>query len=121
MTGWTASRSTGMDGLFAPSSITRHRWRSSSWGVRMVLVKRSRLLVLAAATCWIGWTATAHADWAACQRKPTRACLLEEALRGDGAPLAGKDRLDVLIFAGAVIHPEYLTAADIDEALRLAK
>ncbi len=87
----------------------------------MVIVKRSRLLVLAAATCWIGWAAMAHADWAACQRKPTRVCLLEEALRGGGAPLAGKDRLDVLMFAGAIVHPEYATAADIDEAVRPAK
>jgi len=87
----------------------------------MVIVKRSRLLILAAATCWIGWAATADADWAACQRQPTRACLLEEALRGDGAPLAGKDRLDVLILAGAIVHPEYATAADIDEAVRQAK
>ena len=68
-----------------------------------------------------GWASTAHADWRACQRQPTRACLLEEALRGDGAPLAGKDRLDVLILAGAIIHTEYATAADIDEAVRQAK
>jgi hypothetical protein len=91
----------------------------------MAIVKQSRLLLLAAATCWIGWAATADdavsADWAACQRKPTRACLLEEALSRDGAPLAGKDRLDVLVFAGAIIHPEYATAADIAEAVRLAK
>jgi tetratricopeptide (TPR) repeat protein len=65
--------------------------------------------------------ATAHADWAACQRKPTRACLLEEALRGDAGPLAGKARLDVLILAGAGAHPEYATAADIDEAVRQIK
>jgi hypothetical protein len=77
-------------------------------------------LVVAAATCWIGWVSSAHADWAACQRKPTRACLLEEALHGDGGPLAGKDRLDVLIQGGAIAHPEYATAADVDEAMRLA-
>src|SRR5262245_21514111 len=87
----------------------------------MPIVKQSRLLVLAAATCWIGCASTADGDWAACQRKPTRACLLEEALSRDGAPLAGKDRLDVLMLGGAILHPEYATAADIDEAVRLAK
>jgi hypothetical protein len=80
-----------------------------------------RLAVLAAVFCLAGWGTTAHADWAACQRKPTRACLLEEALRGDGAPLAGKDRLDVLILADAAGHPEYATAADIDEAVQQGK
>jgi pentatricopeptide repeat protein len=86
----------------------------------MVIGRHIGLLVVAAATCWIGWVSSAHADWAACQRKPTRACLLEEALRGEGGPLVGKDRLDVLIQGGAIAHPEYVTAADIDEAVRLA-
>jgi hypothetical protein len=45
---------------------------------------------------------------------------LEEALRGDVAPLAGKDRLDVLIGAGAANHLEYASAADIAEAQRQA-
>jgi hypothetical protein len=64
------------------------------------------------------WSSTADADWAACQGKPTRACLLEEALRGDNGPLAAKDRLDVLVLTDFRNHPEYLTAADIDEAER---
>ena len=63
----------------------------------------------------------ADADWAACQSKPTRSCVIEEALRGDSGPLTGKDRLDVLIEAGAPNHLEYATAADIKEAQRLAK
>jgi tetratricopeptide (TPR) repeat protein len=63
----------------------------------------------------------ADPDWAACQSKPTRGCLVEEAMRGDSGPLMGKDRLDVLIEAGASNHLEYATAADIKEAQRLAK
>ncbi len=87
----------------------------------MVFVDRRRLLVLAAATCWIGWAPAVHADWAACQNKPTRGCLLEEAFRGDSGPLAGKDRLDVLMQGGALIHPEYVTADDAAEAQRAAQ
>jgi tetratricopeptide (TPR) repeat protein len=64
------------------------------------------------------WISPARADWAACQRKPTRACLLEEALRGDNGPLAGKERLDVLVLTDYRNHPEYLTAADVEEAKR---
>ena len=26
------------------------------------------------------WSSAAHADWAACQRKPTRACVLERLI-----------------------------------------
>jgi tetratricopeptide (TPR) repeat protein len=42
-------------------------------------------------------------------------------MRGDAGPLTGKDRLDVLLLAGAWKHIEYATKADIDEAARLAK
>ncbi len=82
---------------------------------------RSRLLAAAAIGCWTAWGSTAHADWVSCQNKPTRDCLLEEAFRGDGAPLTGKDRLDVMIQGGAIIHPEYAAALDIAEAQRLAQ
>jgi tetratricopeptide (TPR) repeat protein len=64
------------------------------------------------------WSSAAHADWAACQHKPTRACLLDEAWRSDNGPLTGKDRLDVLIVTDYRNHPEYLTTADINEAKR---
>jgi len=87
----------------------------------MTTVTCRRMAMLAAVFCLAGWGTTAQSDWAACQRKPTRACLLEEALRGNGAPLAGKNRLDVLVLAGAPDHLEYATAADIDEAVRQAK
>ncbi len=87
----------------------------------MVIVKRGGLLALAAATCWIGWGSTVQADWVGCQKKPTRGCLLEEAFRGDSGPLTGKDRLDVMLQGGALAHPEYLAAADIAEAQRLAQ
>jgi tetratricopeptide (TPR) repeat protein len=83
------------------------------------VVTVNRGLVAAAILCVLtGWSSTADADWAACQGKPTRACLLEEAWRGDNGPLAGKDRLDVLILTDFRNHPEYLTAADIEEAKR---
>ena len=87
----------------------------------MIAVKCRRLALLAVVFCCADWGSTAHADWIACESKPTRSCLLEEALRGDGAPLAGKDRLDVLIQADAINHIEYATAADIEEAQRQAK
>jgi hypothetical protein len=77
--------------------------------------------LLCVVLCLIGWGSTAHADWSACQRKPTRACLLEEALRGEGGPLTGKDRLDVVMRAGGTNHAEYASAADLDEAQRQAK
>ena len=86
----------------------------------MLMVKRS-LFVIAVVACWTGWGPAAHADWATCQAKPTRACLFEEALRGDSGPLAGKDRLDVLVQGGALSHPEIVTAADLAEAQRLAQ
>jgi hypothetical protein len=76
------------------------------------------MLVAATIGCWVAWGSTAEADWASCQSKPTRTCLLDEALRGDHGPLAGKDRLDVIILTDYRNHPEYLTAADIDEAKR---
>jgi tetratricopeptide (TPR) repeat protein len=67
-------------------------------------------------------SSTAYADWAACRNKPTRSCVIEEALGGDSGPLTGKDRLDVLIEASDAANPlEYATAADIKEAQRLAK
>ncbi|MBR0707131.1 MULTISPECIES: hypothetical protein [Bradyrhizobium] len=72
----------------------------------------------AAIVGWITWGSTARADWASCQSKPTRTCLLEEALRGDQGPLVGKERLDVLALTNYRSHPQYLTAADIDEAKR---
>ena len=75
----------------------------------MLKVKRS-LSVIAAVACWTGWAPAAHADWATCQAKPTRACLMEEALRGDSGPLTGKDRLDVLVQGGALSHSEVITA-----------
>jgi hypothetical protein len=71
----------------------------------MLRVKRS-LFVVAAITCWIGW-GSAHADWATCQNKPTRACLLEEAFRGDSGPLTGKERLDVLVQGGREPRPTW--------------
>jgi hypothetical protein len=87
----------------------------------VIAINCRRLAVLAVVLCWAGCGSMAHAGWAACQSKPTRSCLLEEALRGDGAQLAGKDRLDVLIQADAFNHVEYATAADIEEARRQAK
>ena len=63
----------------------------------MIQLSARRLSVLSAVFCLAGSVSMAHADWAACQSKPTCACLLEEALRGDGGTqLAGKNRLDVL-------------------------
>jgi hypothetical protein len=83
------------------------------------VVTVNRGLVAAAILCFLtAWSSTADADWAACQGKPARACLLEEALRGDNGPLAGKDRLDFLVLTDFRNHPEYLTAADVDEAER---
>jgi hypothetical protein len=93
------------------------RLRVHGWG-RIVSINRSRLLVVATIGCWVAWGSTAAADWASCQSKPTRTCLLDEALRGDHGPLASKDRLDVIILTDYRNHPEYLTAADIDEAKR---
>lgn len=81
-------------------------------------VNRSRVLVVAVIGCWVAWGSTAAADWVGCQAKPTRECLLDEALRGDHGPLMGKDRLDFIIQTDYRNHPEYLTAADIDEAKR---
>ena len=86
----------------------------------MLKVKRC-LFVIAAAACWTCSGPAAHADWATCQAKPTRACLFEEALRGDSGPLTGKDRLDVLVQGGALSHPEIVTTADAAEAQRLAQ
>jgi hypothetical protein len=87
----------------------------------MPIVERCRLLVAASAIGLIGWGSTAQADWTSCQSKPNRDCLLEEAFRGDNGPLAGKDRLDVLVQGGVLAHPEYATAADVAEAQRLAQ
>src|ERR1700742_2605300 len=87
----------------------------------MLMVERRRLLVVAAATCWIGWGPAAHADWATCQAKPARACLLEEALRGDNGPLTGKGRLDVLVQGGALSHPDVITSVDTAEAQKLTQ
>jgi tetratricopeptide (TPR) repeat protein len=103
-------------------SLRRHTHapKNGHGGINVITVKCRRLAVLAVVFCCAGWESTAHADWVACQNNPTRSCLLEEALRGDGAPLAGKDRLDVLIGAGATNHLEYATAADIAEAQRQA-
>ncbi len=86
----------------------------------MPKVKRS-LFAIAAVTFWIGGGLAAKADWATCQAKPTRACLLEEALRGDSGPLTGKERLDVLIQGGALSHSDVITAADTAEAQRLVQ
>jgi hypothetical protein len=87
----------------------------------VIAVGCQRSAVLAAVLCLTLWASTAQADWKACQSKPTRGCVLEEALRGDSGPLAGKDRLDVLMQAGVFNHIEYAGAADIDEAARQAK
>jgi hypothetical protein len=87
----------------------------------VIAVDRQRSAVLCVVSCLVLWASTAQADWKACQSKPTRGCVLEEALRGEGGPLAGKDRLDVVVRAGAYRHVEYAGAADIDEALRQAK
>ena len=86
----------------------------------MLKVNRS-LFAIAVVACWTSWGPVAHADWATCQAKPTRACLMEEALRGDSGPLTGKDRLDVLVQGGALAHSEVITAADVTEAQRLAQ
>ena len=83
-------------------------------------VNRSSLLFVAATGCWMAWGSTASADWASCQAAPTRNCLLDEALRGDKGRLAGKDRIDFLVQTNYRNHPEYLTAADIDEAKQQA-
>jgi hypothetical protein len=90
-------------------------------GNEMPIVERCRLLVAASAIGLIACGSTAQADWASCESKPTRDCVLEEALRGDSGPLAGKDRLDVVIQGGALAHPDYATADDVAEAQRLAQ
>jgi hypothetical protein len=87
----------------------------------MIMVDRACVVVLTAALCWAAPGGTARADWADCQTRPTRSCILEEALRGDRGPLEGRERLDVLLQAGVLNHLEYATAADIKEAQRLAK
>ena len=87
----------------------------------MIAVSCRRMAVFSAVVCLAGLGSSAHADWTACQSKPSRACLLQEALGSGGAPLAGKDRLDVLIQGNATSQPGFVTAADIDEALRQAK
>jgi tetratricopeptide (TPR) repeat protein len=74
--------------------------------------------VAAAIVGWISWGSAARADWASCRSKPTRTCLLDEALRDDQGQLTGKARLDVLALTSYRSHPEYLTTADIDEAKR---
>ena len=75
------------------------------------------LAFVAAVGGWIAWGSAARADWASCQSKPTRSCLLDEALRDDhGQQLAGKERLDVIALTGYRNHPEYLAPADIEEA-----
>jgi hypothetical protein len=84
-------------------------------------VNCGRLTALAVVLCWATCgSPIAYADWAACQSRPTRSCLIEEALRGESGPLTGKDRLDVLLDAGVLDHIEEATAADIKEAQRLA-
>jgi hypothetical protein len=88
---------------------------------KMGAVDRGCAVVLTAVFCWAAPGSLARADWAACQSKPTRSCILEEALRGEGGPLGGKERLDVLLQADVLNHLEYATAADIKEAQRLAK
>ncbi|MCK1392660.1 hypothetical protein [Bradyrhizobium sp. 1] len=70
----------------------------------------------AAVVGWVGWGSTARADWASCQSKPTRSCLLDEALRSGDGQLTGKERLDVMVLTGYRNHPEYLAPADIEEA-----
>jgi Flp pilus assembly protein TadD len=87
----------------------------------MGVVDRGCALVLMAVFWWAAPESPARADWAACQSKPTRSCILEEALRGESGPLEGKERLDVLLQANVLNHLEYATAADIKEAQRLAK
>jgi tetratricopeptide (TPR) repeat protein len=74
------------------------------------------LATAAAIVGWISWGSTASADWASCRSKPTRTCLLDEALGGDHGQFVGKERLDVLALTSYRSHPEYLTTADIDEA-----
>ena len=86
----------------------------------MAIVNCRLLSALAIMLCWAASGSPVYADWAACQAKPTRGCLMEEALRGESGPLTGKERLDVLILASAAEHLEYTTAADIKEAQRLA-
>jgi Flp pilus assembly protein TadD len=83
----------------------------------VITVNRVALALLAVLLGYVASGSIARAD---CQAKPTRACVLQEALGGEGAPLSGKDRLDVLIQADALNHAEYLSPADIDEARRLA-
>jgi tetratricopeptide (TPR) repeat protein len=87
----------------------------------MGAVDRGCAVFFTAIICWAALGSLARADWATCQNKPTRSCLLEEALRGESGPLAGKERLDVLLQANVLNHLEYATAADIKEAQRLAK
>ena len=86
----------------------------------MAIVNCRLLSALAIMLCWAASGSPVYADWAACQAKPTRGCLMEEALGGESGPLTGKERLDVLILASAAEHLEYTTAADIQEAQRLA-
>jgi hypothetical protein len=87
----------------------------------MVAVDRGWVVVLTAVFCWAALGSMARADWTACQSKPTRSCILEEALGGENGPLAGKERLDVLLQANVLNHLEFATTADIKEAQRLAK
>jgi tetratricopeptide (TPR) repeat protein len=88
---------------------------------KMGALDRGCAVVLTAVFCWAALGSLARADWAACQSKPTRSCILEEALRGESGPLGGKERLDVLLQANVLNHLEYATTADIKEAQRLAK
>src|SRR5215510_5989455 len=81
---------------------------------------RGCAVVLTAVVWWAAPVSLARADWTACQSKPTRTCILEEALSGESGQLGGKERLDVLLQAN-VNHLDYATAADIKEAQRLAK
>lgn len=86
----------------------------------MAIISCSRLSAFAIMVCWAVSGSPVRADWPACQAKPTRGCLTEEALRGENGPLTGKERLDVLLLAGAAEHLEYTTPADIKEAQQLA-
>lgn len=79
------------------------------------------LTALASLACAMSGALPVHADWATCRSKPTRACVLEEAFSSNGRPLAGKERLDVLIQASVLLHIEYATAADIAEAQQLSQ
>jgi hypothetical protein len=84
-------------------------------------LNQSGFLLAAIIACWTAGGSTAGADWVSCQNKPTRDCLLEEAFRGDSGPLTGKDRLEIMIAGGALTYPDWVTAADVAEAVRLAQ